>query len=172
MKAVAEHDPDDAYGSGMLGWLAFLDGRSREALTHYQAAVEIEPYYDKLRHQMGLAYGQLNRLPEAIEQLQLALQINPNRADSRQFLSMALRQAGRPLEALPHSRQAVELTGGRDLEYSLALAENLAEVGEHAEAERVATEVLGRLPPGNTPQAIAIRQRIARYRSLGQNGKP
>ena len=172
LKAVAEHDPDDAYGSGMLGWLAFLDGRSREALTHYQAAVEIEPYYDKLRHQMGLAYGQLNRLPEAIEQLQLALQINPNRADSRQFLSMALRQAGRPLEALPHSRQAVELTGGRDLEYSLALAENLAEVGERAEAERVATEVLGRLPPGNTPQAIAIRQRIARYRSLGQNGKP
>lgn len=172
LKAVAKHDPDDAYGIGMLGWLAFLDGRPQEALAFYREAAEIEPYYDKLRHQMGLAYGQLNRLPEAIEQLKLALRINPNRPDSHQFLSMALRQAGRPREALPHSRQAVKLSEVRNPEGLLALAENLAEVGQYAEAEAVASDVLRQLPPGNTPQTLAIRQRIAQYRLLGQGGKP
>ncbi len=67
--AVAQHDPNDAYGLGMLAWQAFLERREAEALEFYKLAEAIEPRQAKMKYQIGLVLTRLGRLPEAIDKI-------------------------------------------------------------------------------------------------------
>lgn len=156
---VRRCDSDDPYGEGMLGWLAYLDGHPDTALDHYRVAIEIEPFYDKLHHQMGLALGQLGQLPQAIDQLRLALRINPQRADSCYFLALAFRQQNKPAEALPYAKKAVELTSSGNPDFLLALADVYADLGQIQEALKMAGTALNLIPPDH-PSRNSVQQRI------------
>ncbi len=80
LQAAAQIDPDDPYAPGMLGWLAYLDGRAEEALEHYRQADDVEPYSAKINYQMGLALVQLGRGPEAVQRFEKAVEIDPSLA--------------------------------------------------------------------------------------------
>src|SRR5439155_21515364 len=80
VQAVAQHDPDDAYGWMMLGWLAYLDGNGEEAVEAYRRADAVEPFNAKAHYHWGLALAQLNRLAEAVAHFQKALEADPNHA--------------------------------------------------------------------------------------------
>jgi cytochrome c-type biogenesis protein CcmH/NrfG len=70
-----------------------------------------------------------------------------------------LSESGQPIQAIEALRQA--LSASPDLHQArFALALALAETGQRAEAERQASELLRRLPPG-TPQRPEVERLLA-----------
>ena len=134
LQAAAGYDPDDPYAPAMLGWLAYLDGRTEESLEHYRKADEVEPYSAKIHHQMGLAFARLGRWQHAIERFKKAVEIDPRDANSMLQLSQTLRKAGKPNEAAEPGLLAARITRFLDPEILLNLAESYAEANRMKEA--------------------------------------
>ncbi len=119
---VAKHDPNDAYGLGMLAWQAFLEGRFPEALDFYRKAEAIEPRQAKMKYQIGLVYTRMKNLPAAIDRFKQALEIEPQHAEALQAVVLASLDAGTAKDALPYAEHIVRLTGSQDPESLIMLA--------------------------------------------------
>ncbi|MEI8380920.1 MAG: tetratricopeptide repeat protein [Planctomycetota bacterium] len=161
-------DPDDPYAPAMLGWLAYLDGKHEEALTHYQQADEVEPFNSRINHQMGLALAKLARWPEAIQRQQKAITIDPN--DPRPFvaLSVALRQSGQRQESVKYARRAAQLTEYKDLEALIGLADAYADDGHWKEAIETTEKGLAIAQTANKQLAAQLRIRLVELRRQGK----
>lgn len=164
LQAAADCDPDDPYGQSMLGWLAFLDGRHAEALDHYERADAAEPYSARINYHIGLALAKLGCWPEAVERFQKTLEIDPKHAAACYELSLALRQQRRTSEALRFGLRAVELTGSKDAEVLMSVAELYADRGRYADAHRTASRALNAAPATNQQLVQHIRSRAETFR--------
>lgn len=169
LRAVADCDPNDAYGYAMLGWLAFLQDKAADAEEAYRRADELEPFSAKLKYQRGLALRKLGRLKEAIECFRRGLTIDPNHGGICQALSDALRHQGQAAEAVRFGRRAARLTRFQNPDVLVTLAEAYAAAGRFADADATATRALTVARTGNPELVPHIRRSLEGFRARGQS---
>jgi tetratricopeptide (TPR) repeat protein len=164
LQAVAEYDPDDAYGWMMLGWWAYLEERQQDAVDAYQRAAAIDPSLVKLHYQWALALMKLNRMTEAAEQFQQTLAIDPNHAGACQGMSHVLRQQKLFVAAVGYAKRAARLTEYANADVLLSLAEAYAAADRFALARDTGSKAMLAAQTGNPGQASSIRWRVEQWR--------
>jgi tetratricopeptide (TPR) repeat protein len=134
LQAVSRHDPNEPYGEMMLGWLAYLEGRTGEAAQAYRRADELEPFNAKTHYHWALALAKAGRWNEAATHFRQVLAIAPNHVGACQGLAGILRQQGEPREAIRFARRAARLTDHQNPDVLLELGEAYADAGLYADA--------------------------------------
>ena len=99
--------------------LAYLrQGAAREAVEHFQKALQYQPSIPEIHHNLGLAYEQLGRRIEAIRAFREAVRLRPNYAAAYAGLGQVLLAEGRTEEA----REAFKLVIDLDPDSNMAMA--------------------------------------------------
>jgi tetratricopeptide (TPR) repeat protein len=160
LQAVAAHDPNDPYGLMMLAWLDYLDGNARDAVASYRRADEIEPCNVKTHYHWGLALVQLGQLTDAADHFRQALTIDPDHAGACQGLSHVLRRQGQAEEAVRFARRAVRLTGERNADILVSLADAYADAGRIQLAIAAAGKALDAAKIDSPQLVTGIRSRL------------
>ena len=93
----------------LYGLALQADGRSQEAIAHYQEALRINPASPQTLVNLGSALGSQGNLAEAIACNVKALEIMPDYPEAHDNLGVALFQQGKPGEAAAHFGEAVRL---------------------------------------------------------------
>ncbi|MGA3163237.1 MAG: tetratricopeptide repeat protein [Verrucomicrobiota bacterium] len=122
-------------GHNSLGNGLAVQGRSVEAIEHYQKAIEIKPNYAEAYYNLGRLFAGQGRFAEAIGYYQRALEIKPNLAEAHYNLGIVLDRQGKPGEAIDHYQKALAINP----DYAEAhnnLGMVLARQGQSAEAIR------------------------------------
>jgi tetratricopeptide (TPR) repeat protein len=94
---------------GNLGVVLANAGRTDEAISHYQKAIELHPDFAKAHGNLGNALIVLGRRDEAMVHYQKALQLDPSDATVHLHFGNLLMQLDRADEALAHYQKAAEL---------------------------------------------------------------
>lgn len=136
---AAELDDSDPWAHLALGWLAFMDRRTDDALLHHRAALELNPNFAAAAGSIGVALALDGQCEPALDYFAQALRMSPRDPFNSIFfagMGAAYYLSGRYQEAIKWPRQAVQMRPGfigarRILCASLAMAGHL----EEAEAE-------------------------------------
>lgn len=110
---------ENAWAQNNLGYALSLQGRTREAIDHFQKAISINNPADA-HYNLGTMLASQGKLDEAIYQFRESLRISPGYAKAHNNLGNALLYQGRLDEAIASYREALRLNPG----YTLA-QENL-----------------------------------------------
>jgi Flp pilus assembly protein TadD len=94
---------DEAYGT-----VLFKRGQLDEAISHYQAAEQVQPTYSVYQG-LGSAFAKRGDLGQATEYLRAALQMRPTDPEAHSNLAAALFRNGRMSEAIIHWEKALEV---------------------------------------------------------------
>jgi tetratricopeptide (TPR) repeat protein len=84
-------------------------GKTDEAIDHYQQAIELRPRYAEAHYNLGRLLAQKGRLDDAVSHYEKALEINPADAEARNNLGVTLFGIGRVDEAVAHYREALKI---------------------------------------------------------------
>ena len=162
LAAVAKHDPNNAYGIAMLGWMQFLNGKAEEALESFRQANEIEPHNAKIHFQMALAWGRLSQNDEAIAALKQTLEIDPNYVDALISLNQIYAQDQQLQTALEYAQRAAVVTRYERLDVLMTLSQTYAMLEKFPEAIQIAQRALkvAESTPALRQLAPQIQQRI------------
>ncbi len=115
-------NPDAWLAHNNLGVLLSAEGKTAEAVAHYQATIRLDPDFEQAYNNMGIVYAQAGKTQEAISQYAEALRLNPQFAEAEYNWGIALQLAGRDREAIPHYERAIELQHDfSKAEYNLGL---------------------------------------------------
>ncbi|UCD28640.1 MAG: tetratricopeptide repeat protein [Planctomycetota bacterium] len=106
MSSVA---PDSAPVHNGLGLALADDGKTAEAIVHYQKALQINPRYDHANYNLANALHKLGRVDEAFTYYQLVVQVNPNYYKAYNNLGGILLAKGKNDEALEYFDKALRL---------------------------------------------------------------
>lgn len=153
-EVVSRFDPGEPYGEYMLGWTAYLDSQHGEAIEHYLRAEEMEPRNVKMKYHRGMAHLGASQWDNATAAFEKVLVLDPKHSGAYQGLSHAQRGLGQNKEAVKNARRAAELTGFRNADILISLADAYADTGRLEEAKKTASQALAASQGGN-PQAIA-----------------
>ncbi len=85
------------------------EGKTDEAITHYQNALQIRPNYAQAHDNLGHVFLLKGKVDEAISHFQKALQIQPGLANAHFNLGNALRQEARMDEAIAQFQIALQI---------------------------------------------------------------
>jgi tetratricopeptide (TPR) repeat protein len=116
-----------------LGGALFEQGRSVEAIEHYQKCLEIRPDFAEARFNLAHALAAQGRSAEAIQQYQRAFENAPDNAEEHDNLGTVLLGQGRSVEAIQQYQKALEIKPDFAQAY-YNLANALAAQGRIAEA--------------------------------------
>ncbi len=106
-----------------LGNVLFHLGDNQAALTAFESALKIKPYYPDALNNYGVALIQLNRYKEAVQKLQEAIKEQPGFAQAHNNLGITYSYLGRKKQALKSFFEAVRLDPGYgSAQYNLALS--------------------------------------------------
>jgi tetratricopeptide (TPR) repeat protein len=108
-RTTIERNPTAWMAHDNLGALLFREGRVREAIVHFQKAVEIDAEQPEPQANLGNALLQNGDVEKAIAQYYNALRIKPNYAEVHYNLGNALLHNGRADEAIDHYEKAIAL---------------------------------------------------------------
>jgi tetratricopeptide (TPR) repeat protein len=92
-----------------LGYVLAAQGRTAEAIEHYQKAVEINPHFAEAHNNLGILLAKQGRTTEAIEHYQRAMEANPSLAEAHNNLGKLLAKQGRTAEAIGQFQKALEV---------------------------------------------------------------
>jgi tetratricopeptide (TPR) repeat protein len=92
-----------------LGAAVLQKGRTDEAISQFQYALQINPNYERAHFRLASALLQKGRVDEAIAQFLDALEIDPDRGEVHNSLGCALLRQGRVAEAAGHFQKALQL---------------------------------------------------------------
>jgi tetratricopeptide (TPR) repeat protein len=92
-----------------LGIALLSEGKTSDAIGHYEQALRIKPEYAEAHYGLGIALWQAGRIPEAIGHLEAALRIKPDYAEAHYILGTVLGRAGRIPEAIGHFEAALRI---------------------------------------------------------------
>jgi len=139
----------------MLGNALAQRGQFDEALTHYEAALKIQPGAPA-DNNVGYVLCRLGHIREAIGYYQKALELDPGLADARRNLDLALSQAAESDGADALSREANEfLQQGR-------LDEAIADYQKAAQIEPASSQIQNNLGAALL-QSGAITDAVSRF---------
>ena len=145
-----------------LGHALAREGRTPEAITHYEEALRLKPDYAEAHNNLGSALADQGRIDEAIAHYDEALHLLPDYAEAHNNLGAALTGQGRTDEAVRHLSEAVRLEPSRAESHgNLGVA--LARQGRFDEAIRHFSEAV-RLRPQD---AQARRNLAVAHNSAG-----
>ncbi len=105
---VRDHqgDPISHYN---LGHAYHELGRTKEAISEYQAALRIDPNFAEAHNNLGTVYFELGENKEAIGEYQKALNLLPDYPEAHMGLGVAYYLNRDTLQAVPHLQQAEKL---------------------------------------------------------------
>ena len=98
-----------AIAHAKLGVVRDEQGRTKEAIAHYRAALALHPDMPDAYNDLGIALARLGRWNEAVEQYRKALARRPGSVEAHLNLAAALERLGRSSEAAAHAREAQRL---------------------------------------------------------------
>jgi tetratricopeptide (TPR) repeat protein len=101
--------PGQAVGHHFLGHALSDQGRTEEAIRHFQKELEINPRSSRAAGILGVALAAQGRLGEAVSYYRKALEIHPNYKSVHCALGAALAMQGHFDEALAHYQRSLEL---------------------------------------------------------------
>ena len=149
-----EKNPASWMAHNNLGILLTEQGKLKEGIDHYSAALRIKPDHAKAHYNLGNALASQGRLEEAIDHYSEALRIKPDYASAHNNLAVALEKQGKLQEAIDHFYQVLQLTPDRaEPHYNLAVV--LAENGRIDEAIDQYYQAL-RIEPNNPMAHIQL----------------
>ena len=118
-----EKSPKKARPHYNLGAVIGRQGKLKEAMSHYTAALRIKPDYSEAHNNLGNALAGQGRLKEAIRHYSKALRINPRFAEAHNNLGNALANQGRLMQAGSHYYEALRTNPDyAEAHYNLAVA--------------------------------------------------
>jgi tetratricopeptide (TPR) repeat protein len=124
-------DNDAAYFN--LGVNLYQEGRVDEAISNYEAALQIRPDSAMAHSNLGSALLEKGKVDEAITQFQDALRINPRSPNIHNNFGTALYQKGRVNEAIGEFRKALQIDPN-NAGFHFNLARTLVQSGGVADA--------------------------------------
>ena len=101
-----------AYGQNELGMDKLTNGKTTEAIQHFDRAIRLKPDYADAHRKMGVALAQLGKLDEAIDQYEQAVRLNPDFFDAHNDLGIDLARAGKVDAAIAHFERALQIKPG------------------------------------------------------------
>jgi tetratricopeptide (TPR) repeat protein len=116
-----------------LGYVLAAQGRTAEAIEHYQKALEINANCAETHNNLGTAFLNLGQLDKALGYYQQALALEPGFAEAHNNLGILLTRRGKTTEAIEHYRKAIELNPNR-AEFFNNLGNLLVTLGRTTEA--------------------------------------
>jgi tetratricopeptide (TPR) repeat protein len=143
-------------------------GRSEEALKHYDQALVIFPNYVEALVAKGRLLHGTGRLPEALDCYQQALKLAPDYIEGSYNYGAALQELGRPEESIPHLQKASKAPARATPPATAALALSLARLGRTTEAE----SMLDRLPATDQqiPHCLLVRAIVNTIQGIPEVG--
>jgi tetratricopeptide (TPR) repeat protein len=90
-----------------LGVALEMEGRPAEAMTHYRAALNINPNYSKARNNLGLLLASEGKTEEAIDQYSETVRRDPDFADAYNNLGILFLELGKTGEAIRYFSEAL-----------------------------------------------------------------
>ncbi|HEX2855190.1 MAG TPA: tetratricopeptide repeat protein [Opitutaceae bacterium] len=122
-----------------LGNVLVAQGKTAEAIGHYEQAGKIRPGNAEPFNNLGTALLRQKRVEEAIRAFEQALKIDPQLGTARHALCSVLLAGGRTGEAIPHLEKILASEPGnaaarRDLGFALLQTERPDEAIPHLEA--------------------------------------
>lgn len=162
--AVSEHDPDDAYGLNLLGWLAHLEGSYQKAIDYYTQAELLLPYASQLPFRKGLSLLGMGKNAEARDEFKKTVLIDPRNAAAYNGLATSLVRLGfEPKECLEIAKIAANLSKVNDPEILLTLADTCALNGRLDHAAQVAHKGLSIVSRANVSLISEFKSRLAKW---------
>jgi tetratricopeptide (TPR) repeat protein len=145
---------DNATAEENLGQAVYDQGRVKEALAHFQKAIEINPKQPFVHSLLGVAFLEQGRVEDSLAHLETAIQINPDDGDAHYNLGNTFLQMGRAQQAIAQYSRALEINT-----YDIEARNNLA-------------WVLATCPDALLRDGVKAIQIAARADSLTQNQSP
>lgn len=146
-------------------------GRTDEAVTHYQQALQLDPRYAPALSNLGIILARRGQIDEAQAQLQKALDCNPRFASAHVSLGQLLTMRGKLDEALAHYRTALDLAPDWELLHN-CLGLLLEQRGETDEAIAHFQEALALDPYYGDARRNLDRLLRARKEGTGKENLP
>jgi tetratricopeptide (TPR) repeat protein len=109
-RTTIARNPDCWLANNNLGRYLYNKGHIKEAIEHYQKAIQIDPNYAEAPNNLGAALAAEGRFDEAIENYRKAIQISPNFAYALNNLGMALAARGQFDDAIVNYRKAIQIS--------------------------------------------------------------
>jgi tetratricopeptide (TPR) repeat protein len=128
-----------------LGAALRHDGKTDEAIGHFQSALEIRPAYSDAQNNLGEALLSVGRTSEAMPHIAEALRLRPGSPEAHINLGAALNKSGQSAEAAAQYHSALELNPG-SAEAHCGLGVVLTDHGDRQQALAEFTEAI-RLKP-------------------------
>jgi Flp pilus assembly protein TadD len=102
-------DPGSAARHGNLGTALMMAGRTKEAITEYEARARMDDGDARAHSDLGTALLATQDLDRALSELGRAVQLDPQRASTHSNLGYAQQQAGHLDRAMVEYREALRL---------------------------------------------------------------
>ena len=117
----------------------FLEEGDPRAMTHFQAALAIDPSNDRVRYRLGHAWLEAGKPADAVREFSLALEERPEESEYLRCMGVALAEDGRLPEAIIRLRAAARAKPDdplthKDLAQVLSVCNLFDEAEKHARA--------------------------------------
>ena len=172
---------NNAVAEENLGETLYQQGRSPEAIPHFQKALRNDPYDASVHSTLGIALLEIGQVDESLAHLQTAIQLDPHNADAQYNLANTLMALDQPQEAIAHYNNALQINHDdvqslnnlawilatwpdplvRDGTKALALAERAVSLTNHREARTMATFAAAFAESGRFPDALKTAESAA-----------
>jgi protein O-mannosyl-transferase len=142
-----ECNPYNAEAYNNLGLCLGDKGKTDEEIAQYLKALQLNPNLRDARRNLAITYDQQGRTADSIEQFRILLQLEPNNLQVLNHVARLLATSANASirdgqEAVRWATLANQLTGGKNPEQLLILADAHAEAGQFVEAVRTAQAAL------------------------------
>ncbi|MBI5787918.1 MAG: tetratricopeptide repeat protein [Candidatus Schekmanbacteria bacterium] len=157
-------DPEDAKTHNNLGVLYKKKGLFKEAITHYEMALDVPGYEtpEFAHNNLGVIYREMKEYKKAIEHFQAAVDFDPKFAKAYNGMGMAYKSLGEYEKAAECFRNAVEIQPDYvQAEYNLKNIWKLPveEESSNKKIDKMYSEAVSAANHNNYPQALDLLQK-------------
>lgn len=92
-----------------LGVTLEIEGRTDEAVVHYQMALKIDPNYADAHNNLGFSLRKQGQIDSAVAHFSQAIKLKPNFEKAHHNLGLTMYDLGRTDEAIKHFLQAIRI---------------------------------------------------------------